>query len=293
MKVPQHQQSYMRNCLVPILALFAAIFTTASTGFAQADLPIYTDNLVNGFQDWSWASHNLTNASPTYTGSGSISVSDVAWTAISFEHADFNVIPYTNLNFWANGGASGGQRLQVFLEYGPNGASNGPAYSLPTALPANNWQQYTIPLNVLNVAGVSNYNRVTIQLTSNGTTNLFYVDAIQLGAALAPALTHLNVDATQTIRPADARWFGVNTATWDNNLGNSRNAPAGSASGLPGAALAWRFNVRHLSLGRRREPGRQCKFLLPCHQSRHPSLYHRQLRVRQQQRSRGLGEIRK
>ena len=227
----------MRNCLVPILALFAAIFTTASTGFAQADLPIYTDNLVNGFQDWSWASHNLTNASPTYTGSGSISVSDVAWTAISFEHADFNVIPYTNLNFWANGGASGGQRLQVFLEYGPNGASNGPAYSLPTALPANNWQQYTIPLNVLNVAGVSNYNRVTIQLTSNGTTNLFYVDAIQLGAALAPALTHLNVDATQTIRPADARWFGVNTATWDNNLGNSQTLPLVQQAGC--LALRW------------------------------------------------------
>ena len=30
-------------------------------GIAQDNLPIYTDNLVNGFQNWSWATVNLTN----------------------------------------------------------------------------------------------------------------------------------------------------------------------------------------------------------------------------------------
>ena len=66
---------------------------------AQANLPIYTDNLVNGFQDWSWGTRNLANTSPTYTGSQSISVSDVAWEALSFENSDFNTTPYTNLTF--------------------------------------------------------------------------------------------------------------------------------------------------------------------------------------------------
>ena len=65
------------------------------------------------------------------------------------------------------------------------------------------------------MTGISNYNRVNIQITSSGTTNTFYVDDIQLLAAPAPVLVHLTVDANQTIRTVDARWFGLNTAMWD------------------------------------------------------------------------------
>jgi hypothetical protein len=216
---------------------FAFAFGIALNAISQAPLAIYTDNLVNGFQDWSWATRDLSNTSPTHSGSNSISVTSAAWTALSFQHSDFNVTPYSSLSFWAHGGTNGGQRLQVNLQYASNGATSGPACSLPTALPANNWQQYSIPLSSLKVTGVSNYNRVTIQLTSSSTTNPFYVDDIQFGAAPAPALTHLGVDATQTIRPADARWFGVNTATWDGNLGNSQTLPLLQEAGC--LALRW------------------------------------------------------
>ena len=219
-------------------AAFAFAFGVAFSAIAQAPLAIYTDNLVNGFQDWSWATRDLSNTSPTHSGSAnSISVTTAAWTALSFQHSDFNVTPYSSLIFWAHGGTSGGQRLQVNLQYAPNGATNGPVYALPTALPANNWQPYSIPLSVLKAAGISNYNRVTIQLTSFGTTGTFYVDDIQFGAAPAPALTHLGVDTTQTIRPADARWFGVNTATWDGNLGNAQTLPLLQEAGC--LALRW------------------------------------------------------
>jgi hypothetical protein len=205
---------------------------------AQANLAIYTDNLVNGFQDWGWGTRNFSNPSPTHLGSTySISASMVAWQALSLQHSDFNVTPYSSLIFWADGGTNGGQRLQVNLSYGPNGATNGPTYALSPALPAGAWQQYTIPLSSLKATGVSNYNRVTIQLTGSGTTNTFYVDDIQFGAAPAPALTHLGVDATQTIRSADARWFGVNTATWDSYLGNSQTLPLLQEAGC--LALRW------------------------------------------------------
>jgi alpha-N-arabinofuranosidase len=218
-------------------AALAFAFGIAFSAIAQAPLAIYTDNLVNGFQDWSWATHDLSNTSPTHSGSAnSISVTTTAGTALSFQHSDFNVTPYANLTFWANGGTSGGQRLQVYLQYGLNGAVNGPVYSLP-ALPASNWQQYSIPLSSLKAAGISIYNRVAIKLTSFGTTGTFYVDDIQFGAVPAPALAHLGVDTTQTIRPADARWFGVNTATWDGNLGNSQTLPLLQEAGC--LALRW------------------------------------------------------
>jgi hypothetical protein len=42
----------------------------------QDNLPIYNDNLVNGFQNWSWATVNMTNTSPVHSGIYSISVTD-------------------------------------------------------------------------------------------------------------------------------------------------------------------------------------------------------------------------
>jgi prepilin-type processing-associated H-X9-DG protein len=47
------------------------------------------DDLVNGFQDWSWANRNLSNTFPINSGSNSISVASAAWTALLFQHSDY------------------------------------------------------------------------------------------------------------------------------------------------------------------------------------------------------------
>jgi alpha-L-arabinofuranosidase len=216
---------HMRTRFFVSLALFSIFFTTITNGMAQGSLSIYTDNLVNGFQDWSWASHNLANTSPTNSGNYSIAVSDAAWTALSFYHADFDTTPYTDLTFWAHGGTTGGQQLQVYVQYGPNFAQ-GTTVTLPSALSAGIWKQYKISLSSLGVANRSDVKRITIVLTSFGTTGDFYVDDIALAAATAPALVHLNVDATDTLRMADARWFGLNTAIWDGDFDTTTTSNA-------------------------------------------------------------------
>jgi len=53
---------------------FAFAFGVVLSAIAQTPLQIYTDNLVNGFQDWSWATRNMANTSPVHSGSASISV---------------------------------------------------------------------------------------------------------------------------------------------------------------------------------------------------------------------------
>jgi hypothetical protein len=191
------------------VALFSFVFGVQ----AQSHLSIYGDGLLNGFQDWSWATRNLNNTSPVHSGSDSISVTAATWQALSFWHSDLNTAAYTNLSFWINGGPGGGQRLQAYAEYGTN---SGPAVQL-TALKANTWQLLQIPLTQLGVANATNLNRFNLQLTGSGTSGTFYVDDVQLEAKPAP-LVHLAVDAGQTIRSADARWFGVNVAVWDNNF---------------------------------------------------------------------------
>ena len=58
--------------------LFIALAATCllPTAIWATDLPVYTDHLVNGFQDWSWAARNLSdNSVAPHAGSNSIAVS--------------------------------------------------------------------------------------------------------------------------------------------------------------------------------------------------------------------------
>jgi hypothetical protein len=208
-----------------------------AVGIASADLPLYTDELVNGFQNWSWATINLQNSSPVHSGAYSIAVTDGGNQGLAFmrqrSNGEFNDSPYTSFSFWANGGSSGGQVVQV---YGTLDYTNQTVVSV-AALPANTWQQITIPLSSLGVANKPNVTGFTIQGRSGGSQPTFYVDDVQLTAAAAPAMVHLGANAGQTLRPVDARQFGVNTATWDGNLGAAQTLSLIQQTGI--RALRW------------------------------------------------------
>ena len=190
-----------------------AAMLCALAASAQSPLAIYTDGLVNGFENWSWAANDFNNTSPVHGGTKSIRVSAAAnnYEAISFHHADFSTSLYTNFSFWANGGTNGGQLIQVYAELSAVGQ---PAYQISPALVANTWQQYTIPLSTLGVANKSNLSRINIQLRP-GPNGTFYVDDVQLGANPVPSLVNISVNATQTVRTADSRHFGLNLTMWD------------------------------------------------------------------------------
>src|SRR5207244_10365822 len=131
-----------RVALVLYFTIAAALLTAAVGVNAQANLPLYTDHLVNGFQDWSWGARNLANTVPVHSGANSASLSGTAWNvALSLEHPSFDTSPYASLTFWANGG-SGGQILHVYAHV--NGADTAGVNT--TALPANSWQQFKILL---------------------------------------------------------------------------------------------------------------------------------------------------
>ena len=215
--------------------LSQVVSAPAGAGLAQANLPIYTDNLVNGFQNWSWAAVNLGNYSPVHSGVYSIGVTDGGNSqALALARSDFNTSPYASLSFWINGGSAGGQKLQVL---GLLDGTNQTAVSL-AALQTNIWQQITVPLAALGVANKPNCSGFWIQGNAGGAAQpTFYVDDVQLVAAPVPALVHLGVDAGQALRTVDARQFGLNTATWDGSLGNSTTLPLLEQIGC--SALRW------------------------------------------------------
>ncbi|HEU5396329.1 MAG TPA: alpha-L-arabinofuranosidase [Verrucomicrobiae bacterium] len=221
--------------------LFTIVFVLAAFSLpAQTNLSIYSDELDNGFQDWSWGNRSLTNTSPVHSGAYSVSMNAPAWAGISFWHSAFNPAPYTNLTFWANGGTNGGQILQLYFNYGPTNASTA-GYTLP-ALPKNSWKQFVIPFSALGAGSISNLNRINWQLTGSGTTGAFYFDDINL-TAIPPSPVHLGVDVAQTIRPAEARWLGLNTAVWDSHFDTATTSNALADLGtqilrFPGGSLS-------------------------------------------------------
>lgn len=206
-------QKKISNTVCRVLLLL--VLESISIVHAQSPLPIYTDHLVNGFQDWSWASRNFSSTATVHSGANSIQVNASAWQGISFFHPDFNATLYREFVFWANGGPVGGQRLQITANFGTN---SGTAFSIPSALSASSWQRFSIPLADLDAADKTNLNRLTIQLTASGSSGTFYLDDIQLAAQPAPEPAHIQLDASQSIRPVDARWFSINTAIWDSNF---------------------------------------------------------------------------
>jgi len=206
----------MRSPLLILTALLCCLALPASAR-AQTDQSVYTDALVNGWQNWSWATVNLANTTPVQSGTDSISVSAGPYQALYLHQTPFDSSLYADLVFWINGGPTGGQLLQVQATL--NGTAQ-TVVSLP-ALAANTWQQISIPLSSLGVQNQPDMDGFWIQDRSGTTQPTFFVDTISITAQPAPSVVNVTVNAADAVRVVDARHFGINTAVWDSLLDTS------------------------------------------------------------------------
>ncbi len=208
----------MTDCL---RGCFKILLSLAFVAEAQTNQTIYTDSLVNGWQDSSYCTRNLLNTSPVHSGTDSISATITsAWGGIQLYHAPMTNSGFGAVSFWLNGGANGGQRLQMYGTLASPQVAQSPRYYLASPL-ANTWQQYIVPLSALGVVNTTNFSGFAIQDSNGSAEPTFYLDDIQLISVNGPAITHLTINAGQTVRTADARWFGMNAAQWDNAFDTS------------------------------------------------------------------------
>jgi hypothetical protein len=171
---------------------------------------IYTDSLVNAWHDCSWATVGYGATSPVHSGANSISVAAGPGQALCVDrYIWFDSSIFGSLSFWVNGGASGGQLIEV--EALVNNVSQ-TIFQLPP-LAANTWQQITVPLSSLGAANTPNLNGFLIQNATGLSEATFYVDDIKLTEAPPPMLAHLSVNAANVVRTAG--YVGVNAAIWD------------------------------------------------------------------------------
>jgi hypothetical protein len=227
-----------------IMALCVAVSALIVPTASSAQQVVYDDALENGWQNYGWATLNYSCTSPVQSGSDSISVtSTAAYQAMYLHHAAFDSTPYAALTFWINGGATGGQSLQVQATI--NGVSQ-VAVPIPV-LAANTWQQITIPLASLNIVQQSSFDGFWIQSSSGTVPGAFYVDNIQLTSAGPPPTVNVAVNAASPVKSLDTRLLGLNTAIWDGAVGSSATEALIQAAGFkilrwPGGSASDAFN---------------------------------------------------
>ena len=166
------------------VALVLALASASEVRSQTNNLLIYEDSLVNGFQDWSFAPHDMINTSPVHSGSFSISVTASPFKGLYLRSpAPVDTTDYSSLSLWAYGGEQGGQMLMIRSVVGDQVQEG---YVLPV-LPPHQWKRLAVPLAALSAANKTNFQGFELQLCP-GVTNVFYIDDIQLDAKPPPAV---------------------------------------------------------------------------------------------------------
>ena len=231
------------------IAIAALALACSAPRFQAQNTIIYSNALVNGWQNWGWATLNYTCTSPVYTGCEySISVTiPSGWEGIQLWAPEMSDAPYASISFWLNGGASGGQHLQMYglLEVGTNlNTYAGVSYPLSTP-PANTWTNYTVSLSALGVSNVANFTGFVIQDSAGTAEPTFYLDNIQLNTNASPAgpnpTNYIGIDAGSNRNPISPMIYGVAFAT-SNEL-EDLNFTMNRSGGNEESTYNWQINA--------------------------------------------------
>ena len=131
-----------RSLVVLALALVA-------TAAGAATLPVYVDQVADGWEYWGWASVvNLAYTGTVHGGTHAIRFEPDAWEAVYLHSAAaLSVAEWNGVRFWVRGEGSGGQSLVLWVRLGSTTRlSTALAPYLPAGgVPAGQWAQVTVP----------------------------------------------------------------------------------------------------------------------------------------------------
>ena len=181
---------------------FVLLLAGAALRLSAQDQAIYTDSLQNGWVSYGWATLNFSATTYVHSGSYSISVTSSNWQALYLHHNAQNGSQFSAITFWINGGASGGQSVQVQATRSGTAQTN---LVVLAALPAGAWRQDTVPLSSLGVANATDFDGFWLQVQNSGLAPTFYVDDITLTTNSAPpAIVTLTSPANDSTYQAPA-----------------------------------------------------------------------------------------
>jgi hypothetical protein len=138
------------------------------------DLVIYDDSSENGFDpgcsfNGVAADFDFANTLPVHTGTHSIRLTPEDFDAVSWCTPGEGVPPlattnYSGISLWVNGGASGGQNLQLIIGLAGNAVASASIDTLlGHAIAANTWVQVTASFDNAPTAFNGNFDQISIQ----------------------------------------------------------------------------------------------------------------------------------
>ena len=208
-------------CLLSVgLACAARAASSAPSSAASVNvLGVYDDQLINGFQDWSWTTRNLAATTYVHSGTYSISMSVNNWGGLYF-HCGTTVMSTTTLDtlqLWVHGSGSGGQLLNFSLDFSgtPIGNVQLENYIAGGNIPANAWVKAIVPLSALAPANTY-YDGIILQARGTNNQGTAYFDDLVLygGVPAGPAQPiSVAIDPTLDRRPVSPLIYGVNFGT--------------------------------------------------------------------------------
>ncbi len=230
-----------QTALVSLCCIAALLSCPRADAQLTTDLVVYSNGLQNGFGDWSWTTHNMSETTTVYPGcTEGIEVDFTPWAALYLAHGGMPGAQFSALTFYLNGGATGGQKFNVIAL-----DSTGKQYTaVPITsyvpggtVPANQWVQVTIPLTALGVASIPNLGSFWFGDSTGTNQPAMYLDQISLTGPIPPANVNVSVNAAQPLHTIDSRVFGVNTEVWDGDTDTSAAKQLMSAAGIANIRL--------------------------------------------------------
>lgn len=211
-----NRENMMRPLQKQIGLLFLTYILCVSSAMAAA-LVAYDDQLLNSFEDWSWATHNLSATSPVYSGTHSVSFEPDGWSAVYLHrNGGVSASTYDGLEFFIHGGASGGQDLRIVFGTASTTLAN---IDLNNYLPGGNlaagaWVNVRIPFDSIGL-GTSTFTELYFQDATGGNQSTTYLDDIRFTERPVGPLT-LNVDPGLDRHPINPLIYGVsgNDSPW-------------------------------------------------------------------------------
>jgi hypothetical protein len=213
-------------------------------------LTVYDDALAAGWEDWSWAEHDLANPSPVASGTASILFEPDGWEGLFF-HATtaHSAADYDRVRFQVHGGASGGQALTVSIQLGGTGigqAALGPF--LPGgSVPAGTWAEAVVPLSALGADPTTLFDGVIVQAGTAADQPAAFVDEVELlpnpNPPPPPGPVAISIDPALDRRPIDPRIYGVNFG--DDALHADLRFPVRRRGGNATTRYNWQVDVHN------------------------------------------------
>ena len=165
-----------------VTATFENVSTTLQVKVIEAVAePIYEDALTPEFDDWSWATRDLSSEAYVHSGESAIEMLPRWWQGVYFNREESLAVgDYYGFEFWIHGGGAGGQSIRfVVQELNTILGSVVLDDVLPKGILADEWQKVTVRFGDMGIES-GYFNAIVFQAWDESVQQPVYIDDVKL-----------------------------------------------------------------------------------------------------------------